>query len=167
MKNLKLTIFLAIAMVIASSVHAQKVGYVNTDEILAAMPEVEAATKSIETLRAQLVKKGEDMVNTLRTKYQNLEAKRNELSPKQLNEEAEKLKVEEEALNTFDTESKIKVQSKTEELYTPIQEKVNIAISEVASENGYAYIFDQATGSILYADEASNVTSLVLAKVKE
>ena len=39
------------------------------------------------------------------------------------------------------------------------------AIDAVASENGYAYIFDYSTGFVLYADASTDVSSLVKSKL--
>ena len=47
----------------------------------------------------------------------------------------------------------------------PILEKVNEAIQAVAAEGGFQYILDTQAGVILYADESSDVTALVKAKI--
>jgi outer membrane protein len=47
----------------------------------------------------------------------------------------------------------------------PILDKVNEAIQSVAKEQGFHYIFDANSGVILYADESTDVTNLVKAKL--
>ena len=47
----------------------------------------------------------------------------------------------------------------------PIQEKIQGAIKDVAVEGGYQYIFDAQSDSILYADETTDVTRLVMEKL--
>ena len=44
-------------------------------------------------------------------------------------------------------------------------EKARKAISEVAEENGYTYIFDAGVGILLYYDKGDNILPLVRAKL--
>jgi len=50
-------------------------------------------------------------------------------------------------------------------LLQPIYDKVNTAIKAVAEEEGYAFIFDGSTQVLLYADETTDVSSKVKAKL--
>jgi len=163
-KSLLLTLVFA---VIAIGAQAQKFGYINSQELISQIPEVKEANANIETLKKQLQKKGQDMVASLSAKYSDLQQKqtKGELSPKQLEVEAAKLKQEEEQLAKFEQSSAEKVYQKSEELLTPIQDKINNAIKDVAAENGYTYIFDTSLGMVLYADPGTDVSALVKAKL--
>lgn len=149
------------------AVHAQKFGYVNSQEIISQLPEVKEANSNLETFGNQLQKKYQQMLQSLQTKYQDLERKQQDglLSPKQLEEEAKKLKDEEMKLAQFEQSSQQQILKKQEELLQPIMDRIQNAIKEVASENGYTYIFDQSMGVLLYADESTNVSSKVKAKL--
>lgn len=46
-------------------------------------------------------------------------------------------------------------------LFDPILKKLNDAISTVAKNNGYTYIFDTSSQALLYAIESDNVLPLV------
>lgn len=153
-------------LVFSACLSAQKVGYVNSQIIIAELPQVKEANTTIETLKSQLMKKGQDMVKSLQTRYQALQAKQNELSPIKLQEESEALKQEEAALGVFEQESQQRIIAKSEELLQPIQDKINAAIQAVAKEEGYTYIFDMGQGQILYADETGDVSDKVKAKLK-
>ena len=63
--------------------NAQKIGYINSQEILASLPEVKQANSDIEVMKTMFQKKGEDMVKELQTKYQDLQKKQQsgELAP--------------------------------------------------------------------------------------
>lgn len=168
MKIYKLTaliIFLIGSITIAS---AQKFGYVNSQELLQALPEVKEAESTLETFKSQLEKQYEQKVKALQTKYQSLQQKQDQgdISPKQLDIEAQKLKAEEAKLGMFNAESQKKIMEKTNTLLGPIQKKIKTAINEVAIEEGYTYIFDYSMGIILYADAKTNVGDLVRAKLK-
>jgi len=152
---------------LTTSISAQKFGYINSQELLGQLPEVKESTANIETLKKQLQKKGQDMVATLQQKYASLQKDQEEgrLSPVQLETEAKKLQEEESKIAQFEQSSQQKIYEKTELLLSPIQEKINNAIKEVAEDNGYTYIFDASLGMVLYADPGADVSSLVKAKL--
>ncbi len=149
------------------SANAQKIGYINSQEILASLPEVKQANSDIEVLKSMFQKKGEEMVKTLQIKYQDLQKKQTsgELAPVEIEKQAALLKQEESKVGEFEKSSQQKIYEKSEELLKPIQEKVNKAIKDVASENGFLYIFDSGAGVVLYADPNADATKMVKAKL--
>jgi len=167
--NKSITKILALAILFTASIQmqAQKFGYINSQELIQNMVEVKEANANIETYKTQLQKKGEEMVKKLQTKYQSLEQKRDqgELSPKQLEVEAQSLQAEEVKIAQFEQESQQKIIDKSETVLKPIRDKIQNAINEVAAENGYQYIFDASLGIILYADDTTDVSSFVKTKL--
>jgi outer membrane protein len=154
----------------ALTANAQKFGYLNSAEILSNMTEVKQADASMETLQKQLQKKGQQMVQAYQAKLQDLQKKEQagELSPQQIETEAANLKKEEEKIGKFQRDMEQQILEKRNTLLQPIFDKVNVAIKDVAKENGYNYIFDrnaQAGSAILYADETQDVTALVKTKL--
>lgn len=164
---IKYLVFGLFSLFLANQADAQKFGYINSKALLAEMPEVKQANSNLEALQKQLQKRGQQMLTTLQTNYQDLQRKeqQGELSPKQLDEEAKVLKQKEEELAKFEQDMQKQLLEKENQLLQPILEKVNTAIRTVASENGYTYIFDASLGFILYADESADVTNLVKAKL--
>ena len=158
----------AIAFLGTTQVSAQKFGFVNSQALIQDIPEVKEANSNIETYRNQLQKKGQEMLKSLQTKYQELERQQGqgEISPKQLEEEAAKLKQEEQAILAFEQDSQQKILKKSEALLSPLRDKIQKAIDEVAAENNYDYIFDYSSGFVLYADKSTDVSELVKAKLK-
>ena len=149
------------------SVSAQKVAYINSQEILASLPEVKQANSDIEVMKGMFQKKGEEMVKDLQMKYQDLQQKQagGTLAPVEIEKQAAALKAEEAKVGVFEQSSQQKIMEKSEELLKPIQDKVNKAIKDVASENGFLYIFDSGMGVVLYADPAADATKLVKTKL--
>ena len=164
---IKSTAFAAALLLIGTAVQAQKFGYINSQELIATMPEVKEANAEIETLKTQLQKRGENMLNAYETKARDLQQKQanGEISPVQLETEAAQLREEEQKILEYERTSQEKISKKGEDLFTPIQERVKQAIKDVAAEQGYTYIFDTSLGIILYADESTDVTPLVKAKL--
>lgn len=162
--NLALALMMLFAV---NTIQAQNFAYVNTQDILQALPEVKEANANIETFRNQLISLGQKKVETLRSKYGELEQKQaqGDISPKQLELEAQKLKEDEMKIAQFEQESQQRILEKSEELLKPIRDKVQKAIDDVAKENGYSYVFDASLGFILYADESSDASAKVKSKL--
>lgn len=146
---------------------AQKFGYVNSAAILAEMPDVKQADANLEALQKQLQKKGQQMVQTLQTNYQAIQAKieARELSPIQQEQEGQKLQAEQEKIAKFEQDMVTQISQKRESLLSPILERVNNAIADVAKENSMQFIFDSSSGVLLYADEAQDMSTKVKAKL--
>lgn len=166
MKSIKYIIAAAFLMVVMQ-VNAQKFGYLNSAGILSEVPEVKQAESNLKAYQEQLSKQGQQKVEALQAKYQELarKEKQGEIAPKALQEQADKLKVEEDELAKLEQEMQGQLAQKREALLQPILDRVNKAIQDVAKEAGYTYIFDSSTGILLYADEASDVSALVRAKL--
>ncbi len=147
------------------SVQAQKFGYVNSNEIMAEMPDVKQADSQLEALQKQLQKKGQSMVEEFQKSYQTVQQKvqQGELSPKQQEEEAAKLEEKQAEIQSFEQDMMNQIQQKRAELMEPILEKVNAAIQKVAKDNGYQFIFDEQV--LLYKEDSQNVTPLVKAEL--
>jgi len=156
MKNI---LFVLICFFVSNftTLSAQNFGYVDTQKIINLIPEVKEANSNIETFRNQLQKRGQEMMQALQQKYQDLEKReaQGEISPKQLDAEVLKLKEEENKILLFEQDSQQKIVKKSEDLLTPIRDNIQKAINEVASEKSFDYIFDFSTGFVLYAVDAS------------
>ena len=76
-----------------------------------------------------------------------------------------KLKEEEESIAKYEQEVYQKLTQKREELYKPLLDKVNKAMADVATENGFALVFDSSSQILLFAHESLDVTKLVKTKL--
>jgi len=151
----------------ATPINAQNFGYVDSQQIIEKIPEVKEANANIETFKKQLEKRGQEMLQALQKKYQDLEKReaQGEIAPKQLEKEIALLKEEENKILQFEQDSQQKIVRKSEELLSPIRDRIQQAIDEVADERGFEYIFDFSTGFVLYADSSTNLNKDVMAKL--
>jgi outer membrane protein len=161
------TFILMLSIISLSTLQAQKFGYMNSAAIMSEVPEVKQAESNLKAYQEQLGKQGQQKVEALQAKYQDLarKEKQGEIAPKVLQEQADKLKLEEEELAKLEQEMQGQLAQKREALLQPILDKINKAIQAVAKENGYAYIFDASAGMLLYADESTDVSPLVRTKL--
>ncbi len=163
----KILISAALMMLLVVSMSAQKFGYLNSRALLSEMPDMAAASANLEVLAKQLQKQGEGMVVELQTEYAKLEQDiaEGKLSQIQQQEEGQKFQAKQEQIALFEKEMSLKLQKKEAELVQPILAKVDAAIKAVAEENQFQFIFDQGTQVLLFAEESTDVSSLVKAKL--
>jgi outer membrane protein len=164
-KTVVLTLVLLLAA--ATTGFSQKFGYCNSQALLIELPEIKAADSNLKDFQTQLTKKGQEMVKALQEKAAELQRKQDQglISPKDYEAQAAKLKEEEEGIAKYEQEVYEKLSKKREELYKPLLEKVNAAMKTVATEAGFAMVFDAGSQVLLYADETLDVTKLVKAKL--
>ena len=165
MKNLTYVLLLALFCFGAQDISAQKLGYLNSAELLSVHPGIKAADSQLEGLQKQYSKRLQGKVESLKARYADLEGKSETVAPKVLQEQAKKLQEEEVALQGEEQQLQAELMKKREELYQPILDVVNTAINDVAKENGYLFIFDQSQGALLFAEESHNIISLIKTKL--
>ena len=164
-------LILAVAMVAASSALAQqKIGWIDSQEIMKQLPDAVEAQGKLDALVAQW--QGE--INKLQTQFQQ-EAddyqKRRLILPEQARvQEENKLsdmqkKISELRNQRFGQNGDLFQQQNN--IMRPVQENVMKAIQDVAKDQGYDYIFDKS-GQVLimFANDKYDVTQLVLDKLK-
>ena len=146
---------------------SQKFGYCNSALLLTQLPEVKAADSDLQAFQTQLTKKGQERVKALQDAAADLDRKKQmgTISPKDFDAQTAKLEEERESIAKYEQEVYQKLTQKREELYKPLLDKVNKAMEDVATENGFALVFDSSTQILVYADESLDVTKMVKTKL--
>lgn len=164
-KSILFSLLLATLMV--STGYSQKFGYCNSTALLLEVPEVKEADSELQGFQTQLTKKGQEMVQALQAKADELKRKIDQgtISPKDQETQSAKLAEEEAAISKYEQEVYQKLSTKRQELYQPILDRVNEAMKAVAVENGFVFVFDTNANVLLYADESLDVTKLVKEKL--
>ena len=122
---------------------AQKIGHVNSSEIIAAMPELAEAQKSLEAKEAEYKTEVEQMQQELQTRYQAFQEKANMLGEAARNKELMELQDLDSRVQKFVEFSRQALQEEQQKLMQPIQEKVMKAIETEAKAKGLSYVLDQ------------------------
>ncbi|KJD35497.1 membrane protein [Tamlana sedimentorum] len=164
MKHLK-TILLATALCIGTISFTQaqsKVAHINTQELIAAMPEAKAAQAELETLG----KTYQTDIQASITEYQNTVKQYEAEASTKTDEENQKrgleLQEKQQRIAQFRADAQKHIAEKEAELFKPIQEKAMNAINEVAKSLGYDYVLDRAT---LIVAEGKDISSDVKKKL--
>lgn len=164
----KIALLLCVAVLIPIGAMAQtlKIGHINSQEIIALMPEVEDLEKKMKEAgdqwEGELLKMREEYYAKIK-QFQDTQATLSE-SIKQARQT--ELADMEQRIATLNQTAQNDLAKKNQDLAAPILEKVRKAINDVAAENGYTYIFDMASQSIIYTSPSSNdITELVKKKL--
>lgn len=166
-KVFKLSLLMLAMLTMAPKIDAQQIVYVNSAAILSEMPEVSEMRSNLEAFQTQLQRKGQQLVEAYQQQENDAIQKeeRGELSPAEKERILADLQAKQQEILAFEQEMQQKLLEKEQELLQPILNRVNDAITAVADENGYTYIFDLSSGAILYADETADVSNQVKAKL--
>jgi outer membrane protein len=161
----KTVLILACGLLLSSATFAQKFGYINSAELLQAMPEIKKANADAEayakTFQEQLTTMGKEYETKVQA-YTSAE--------KTMSDAVKEVKVKEiqdlqARIEGFNQSAQEKVGKKKEELYKPILEKADKAIKDVAKEKGFDYVFDTSSNVLLYAKETDDILPLVKTKL--
>ena len=161
-----LTITLLALLVNTGSIFAQKIGHINSNELLLAMPERATIESEIQNHAKQLETQLLTMQRELETKYQDFQAKEALMTESIREDKIKELTGLEQRLKEFQESAQADLQKKEQELTEPLITKAKTAIEEVGKENGFTYIFDSGIGFILYMDpNAEDIMPLVKTKI--
>lgn len=168
MKTLK-TLLIAIAaltLTIAANAQELKFGHINSQEVLADMPDKLAAEKTLQDEASKLEEQLKIMSNDLQQKYEEYINKRDSL-PELIRATKEKeIQDADQRIQSYRQMAQQSLAQKEQQLLGPIIEKVQKAIDEVGTENGFVYIFDLGSQIILYnSPQSVDVAPLVKAKL--
>ena len=164
MKN-TIKVFVLVALTLAAmSVSAQvKLGHIETQKLIQAMPEWTAAQKTFEEEQ----KKVNTELNSLREQFQTKLAEYSEkmktYSKAMRATTEEELQGLQKRIQRFQETAMAQLEKTQNDLMQPVMEKALNAIKEVGKENGFTYIFDMNAG-ILYAAENSQDVLLLVKK---
>ncbi len=162
----KLVLFLACGLLIGNAAFAQvKLGYIDSRELLSLMPEVRAADSNLQQYAKSYQDQIETMVKEYQTKAQEYQAQEKTMTEAMKEVKVREIQQLEERIQTTQQSAQEKVAKKKEDLYSPILEKADKAIKDVAKANNYDYVFDASAGQLLYAKETDNIINLVKAKL--
>ncbi len=138
---------LAIALIcVPMSMFAQKFGYVNSQDVIQAMPEYSAARTEIDALTKQYEADLKSMQDELKTKSDNYDKEAASLP------DATKKRREQELADLYQKiqqayqDNQADIQKKSNEKMQAIMQKVTDAIEAVGKAGAYVYIVDLASG---------------------
>ena len=153
-------------IITASGVSAQKFAHINSQELLAAMPESDSAQAMIEKLAANYESQLEEMQVELNKKYDDYLNNRDKYTDLIRQTKESEISDLQSRIQQFETIATQELQTKRTELLRPILDKANGAIKNVAETNNFIYVFDISQGNpIYYSDQSVDILPLVKEKL--
>ena len=141
-----------------------KIAVVNTNEILATMPEAIEMQRQLQSIAAQYQEEFKTLEEDFNRKYNDFMAQGDTLNENIRMRRLQDVQEMQAKLENFYPSAQEELAKKQEELLTPIRTKVQKAISEVGEEGSYTYILDPQTIHYI-GNSAVEVTEKVKAKL--
>lgn len=170
MKAIKL--IFVFALIASANLFAQvKVGYVDSETILKALPEAIKAQGELDALINKWNNQLDSMTLALQTAYGEYQEKEKKMKEDEKLTAQQNLVKMQNDLERFRREKFSQgtgeIYVKQEELLKPVKEKIFVAIENVAKDEGMQFIFDKSGDIILlYADPQFDMTFKVLDRLK-
>jgi len=169
MKNVvKIIAIFAFIFVLSStskSQTVQKVGYVDFNGLVAAMPGIDSVKIKLQKYQQTL----SDQLDAMRAEFENkgLEYQQGSSGMSDLIKQTKEKELSDlqGRIEAFQQKAQTDLQAKQQELLQPIVTKAKAAIKEVAKENKYTYIINAIEDILLYTEATDDILPLVKKKL--
>jgi outer membrane protein len=142
-----------------------KLGYIDSNEILMAMPETDSLQKELKKYAEYLDSQMASMAQEYQSKVTSYQENVNTMSDLIRQTKEKEITDLQARIQAFQQSADQDLSTKQAELFNPLIEKVKNAINAVGKENGYNYIFDTGTGALVFFENGDNVLPLVKKKL--
>lgn len=169
MKELRKAIALFSLVVLLSSFSysqsVAKFGYIDSNEILALMPETDSLQNELKAYADYLDQQMQTMGMEYQTKVTEYQENINTMAPLIRQTKEKEITDLQARIQAFQQSADQDLGAKQAELFNPLIEKVKNAINAVGKENNYTYIFDIGTGALVFYENGDNILPLVKTKL--
>jgi outer membrane protein len=142
-----------------------KIGHISMEEVAALMPELKTVQTQMQAYQKdwqdQLQKNGEELNKKIK-EYQDGEKTMTDAVKATRQADLQDMQ---KRYQDFQAKAEQEVQTKYAELTKPVIEKIRTAITAVAKEKGYGYVFNSSQTELLVAPDADNLLAAVKIKL--
>jgi outer membrane protein len=165
----RILVTLALIAGITLSATAQKIAYVNTEYILKKIPAYKTAQDQMDKISQQYEKEIESKYQKLEEMYKSYQADKvlltDDMKQRRENDIITKEKEAKELQRQYFGQGGT-LDKKKDELIKPIQDKIAASIKDIATQDGYAIIFDAASNpAMLFTAPRYDLSDKVLEKM--
>jgi outer membrane protein len=165
------TPFAALALtfaLVAGTAEAQtlKIGYINSQEILATAPGAREAAAAFEAEMQGFTAEAQQVQDELTRMQQQLQQQELTLSPEAKRNRQQQISQKAQEAQDKMAELDQRAAGRRAELVQPIMDKITAVIETMREEGNYALILDVAAGSIISADPSLDLTQEVLRRLQ-
>ena len=167
MKKILLVSTLVLGSLIALT-GQDRYGHLNFGNLIAVMPEAIQANDSLEIMQATMVARGEAMAAQFQRDASAFikDVQSGTLTPVQQQERQAALEKRQVEIQNFEQEIVQTMGATRNQMLEPIIARAQLAIDDVAKENGYVMVFDTSVfNAVMFADESEDLMDMVKAKL--
>lgn len=159
----KITLILMVALLpLFAAAQTVKLGYINSQEVMMMMPEVNDVEKQLAEFNEKNMKYLQDMEKEIQDKYVKYEQEKDNMTEAIRKVQEEELMGLQQRFQTTYQALQQEAQKKQAELLKPLQDKLMAAIESVSKKQGLTMVYDMMSGAILYkSDAAIDITPAV------
>lgn len=167
MKNILKYLFLLVFVSVSSITFAQKApkfGYINTSDLIQAMPDRDSAQAKLEAFAKDLDANMESMNVELNKKIEDYQKNEKNLADLVKQTRVAEIQDFQQRIQAYEQQARDEISKKQNELMQPIVAKAKKGIEDVAKENGFTMIFE-ASALQYNSPDVQDVLPLVKAKL--
>jgi outer membrane protein len=148
---------------VLSATAQNKIGYINTDELIGVMPEAEKADAELKEYQGSLQQQGQDLMKELNDKDSLFVRDSAKLSPSMKEIKKNELVALYQRVQNWNQQAQEMYQAEAQKKIAPLRNKALEAIRAVAKESGYSYILD--VSAVIVGPPGDDVLALVKKKL--
>lgn len=164
-------ISIIVFLISSGSIFAQKIGYINSQQILASYKEALDAQDRLDKINKEWEAEAREMQSQLQEMTEQLQSQSLLLSEdrqKEKEQEIQALYVKAQQFQAEKWGQTGEFYKKQDEVMKPVFDKINSAIKLVGEEERFDYIFDTVAGNIVYASPSqTDLTDLVIEELEK
>lgn len=142
-----------------------KLGYINSSELMQMMPGMDTVEAALTAHRSSLEQTMQTMVQEYQNKAAEYQNSYNTMSQIIRQTKEKEIQDMQTRIQQFQQTADQDLQRKQGELFNPLITRAQKAIADVSKENGFTYVFDVSTGSLVYYENGENLMGLVKTKL--
>lgn len=168
MRGLSVSTATVSALFAAVALEAQptKVGYVNSEAVLAEFALAQDAQNALQASLRGYDLEIQELEQSLRTSADEFLQKQLTMTPEARQAREEELRNQEQALQQRRADLNTQAQQRQVELFQPVMDAIKEVIEEIRVEGDYAIILDVASRAIITADPALDLTQEVVSRLQ-
>ena len=166
MKRILFVAILVLSLPGTAAAQGLKIGYINSQDILAAAPGAQEAKDQFDADMVTYRTEVEGLASELDNLVQQYEQQQAMLSPSARQTRETDIRAKQQAYQERVAAIDERAGLRQQELVQPVMDRVNAAIEEIRAEGSYALIVDVSSGAVVAADPLLDLTQEVLARLQ-
>jgi outer membrane protein len=142
-----------------------KIGYINFDALVGQMPEAKTIKSQLDIYQKQFVDQLTVMNTELQTKGKEFQSQSATMTDAIRTAKQTELQDIQKRMQDYENNAQQQVEAKTNELSKPLVDKVRAAVTEVAKEKGYNYVFNTAQVQLIVSPDGDDLMAPVKVKL--